>query len=83
MCRREGGGGVCAAWTFCWDKRVCSLLSRLPDSLEPASPPGLVGAALGLNNYNAKCGSGYSIGEALGGDILDPWEHIGQSRAET
>jgi hypothetical protein len=54
MCRREGGGGICSAWSFCWDARRCSLLSRLPENLSAAAPPSVVGAAGGLNHYNAK-----------------------------
>ncbi|GBF87976.1 hypothetical protein Rsub_00688 [Raphidocelis subcapitata] len=66
VCRKEGGGGVCAAFTFCADARRCHLLSRLPSSLEAARPPalarpgGMIQSALGYNAYNPKCTSGFS-----------------------
>jgi hypothetical protein len=63
-CRRDGGGGVCAAWTFCWGERRCHLLSRLPASLE-AAQPGALSSLMGGNTYNAQCSSGYSKGGCL------------------
>jgi len=56
LCKKEGGGGVCVAWTFCWNERRCSLLSRLPDALSPARPA--------QPTYNSRCSSGYSTAVA-------------------
>lgn len=62
LCKREGGGGVCAAWTFCWNQRRCQLLSRLPGSLA-AAQPGAVSSMMGANPYDAQCASGVSQGK--------------------
>ncbi|KAI8466196.1 MAG: hypothetical protein J3K34DRAFT_434586 [Monoraphidium minutum] len=63
LCKREGGGGVCTAWTFCWAERRCYLLSRLPGSLD-AAQPGAISGLLGGNAYDAQCGSGFSKASA-------------------
>ncbi|KIY91935.1 hypothetical protein MNEG_16029, partial [Monoraphidium neglectum] len=61
-CKKEGSGGVCMAWTMCWDSRRCNLFSRLPSPLTPAKPSSAVNllAQRGAGTYNAKCASGYS-----------------------
>lgn len=79
LCRKEGGGGVCAAWTFCWDQRRCNLLSRLPSSLQPAKPTNpnpLANSNRTLNTYNAKCASGFSQSACLMRDM-----GLGQGRS--
>jgi hypothetical protein len=61
LCKKEGGGGICKAFTFCFYDKQCSLLSRLPDSLaaaRPATDPAVV------STYNSKCISGFSQGES-------------------
>jgi hypothetical protein len=59
LCHKEGGGGVCAAYSFCWSDRRCYLLSRLPASLE-AAQPGALSALAGGSPYDPKCGSGFA-----------------------
>ncbi|KAI8473380.1 MAG: hypothetical protein J3K34DRAFT_411201 [Monoraphidium minutum] len=62
MCNREGGGGVCLAWTMCWDQRRCHLFSRLPEQLTAARPHTAVNLLMqrGAGDYNARCSSGFS-----------------------